>query len=290
MRPFRGAGGLLIGVVLAGVLAACGAGGFGADPTPPDLRIHTYVALGDGFTAAPYTGDTVGSDGCLRSDANYPALVAESLHVTQLHDVSCTRATTAALASGMKTGKDTGTIPPQFDALDADTDLVTLGMGIEDDDLLRSMFTICLTAPCAPDVPTAQSVLEDLDRLEQHLAEAVRKIQSKAPGSYIVLVGYPQITPTTGACDSLPRFAQTAGLDAANYVLNDINRRVQSVARQTGSGYVDVAKLSIGHELCSGDPWVHGAKARSGEAVPYHPLAAEQQAVAHQVEDLVESR
>jgi hypothetical protein len=287
----RAAGPLLV-VALTVVLTGCG-GGFSANPAPPpDQTIHSYVALGDGFAAAPYTGQTADDDGCLRSKENYPALVAEELDVEDFRDVSCTGATTDALTKKTKPAKGKDSVAPQLDAVTEDTDLVTIGMGIEDGDLLHSIFNICAAQPCAPGSVIYTAVLEDLDRATEAMTTALRDIQAKAPGAYIVVVGYPMLTaPPGSACNAFPtQPALPDGTDPVSYVLDKMNTQMRLAARQVGGGYVDVADLSADHVLCSDKPWVSDMKTKPGKEVAYHPLAAEQRAVAEQVATQVKER
>jgi hypothetical protein len=288
----RRAAGTLLVVALAVVLAACG-GGFSAAPPPPvDPGLHHYVALGDGFTAAPYTDATVGDDGCLRSSANYPVLVAAELGITDVRDVSCTGVATSALSKATEPTKGKPAVPAQLDAVGKDTDLVTIGIGIEDGGLLRKMFAVCLAQPCAPGSTNAQAVLDIVNQTESAVTDALRQIQAKAPNAYIVVVGYPLLTPPPdGACDAYPTQPTLPdGTDPVTYLLKDLNTKLESTARQTGSGYVDVAALAADHALCSTEPWVHGMTGKPGKAVAYHPLAAEQRAIAQQLASQVKER
>jgi hypothetical protein len=283
----RAAAPLLV-VALAGLLVGCG-GGFSSGPAKPaDDAIKTYVALGDGFTAAPYAGKTVGDDGCLRSDVNYPALLAKDLKIDTVKDVSCTGATTAAVTGETKPPGAKAAVKPQIDAVTSDADLVTLGLGIEDRDLLHDMFNICTAVPCG-DKASPQTILADVSSMSETLTSAVRAIQDRAPNASIVLVGYPALTPQSGDSDALPKLDQV-GLDSANLVLQSINHAIRDAARETGSGFLDVASLSAGHELCSGQPWVEGKKSEKGTSVAYHPLAPEQRAVADALAALVKTQ
>jgi hypothetical protein len=284
----RRAVGRLLVLTLAGLLAGCGGGFSSAPATPADNEIKIYVALGDGFTAAPYTGKTIGDDGCLRSDSNYPRLLAEDLHVDKLTDVSCTGATTAAIGSETTPPGSKRAVAAQLDSVTRDTDLVTIGLGIEDRGLLRDMFNVCTAVPCG-DKATPQTILGSMDSMSETLTAAVRAIQDRAPDALIVLVGYPSIAPDAGDCDALPKLNQV-GLDAANLVLQSINHSIRDAARATGASFFDVATISAGHELCSGEPWVSGKKAEKGESVAYHPLAPEQRAVSDGLATLVKTR
>ncbi|MFD0330792.1 LysR substrate-binding domain-containing protein [Streptacidiphilus monticola] len=130
----------LIAGVLAGTVALGGCqaaqvtrsqdGGPGA----PVRVTGPYVALGDSYTAGPRIPDATGTPvGCLRSDANYPHLVAKALGLsgsTQFRDVSCSSARVADLTRPQKTAD--GTNPPQLDALNSATRLVTVGIGGND--------------------------------------------------------------------------------------------------------------------------------------------------------------
>ncbi|MGY2876038.1 hypothetical protein ACVW00_003228 [Marmoricola sp. URHA0025 HA25] len=264
-------------VALAGVLAGCGGGFSSAPPSPSGETIRSYVALGDGFTAAPDGGGTAGDEGCQRSDTNYPAQLAEQLHVASFTDVSCVGATTASLTTTTRAASGGDTAPPQLDTVGHDTGLVTIGMGIEDRDLLSHVFEVCMAAPCGSKVQ-AQTVLDDIGAMGESLTAAVREVQDKASDAYIVLVGYPRISPDEASCDALPRLDPTA-LEVANRLLEEINREIRVAARATGAGFLDVARLSTGHELCSADPWVETTGARSAP-LEVRPVAAEQTAVA----------
>ena len=273
-------------LALTGLVAGCGGGFSSAPPSPPHQTVESYVALGDDFTAAAAAGASPGDDSCARSDKNYPSLVAEDLHIKSHRDVSCPGATTASITSKTDVTKDQS-VPPQIDAVDKDTDLVTMGIGLEDRDLVQHAFQICLATPCGSKI-LPQTVLSDLTAMSDALAAAVRAVQDKAPDSDIVVVGYPTIAPESGTCDDLPDVEQP-NLDAANQVLDEINRELRSTARETGASYLDVARLSTGHELCSGEPWVEAEKGKKGQPTTYRPVPAEQRAVADALIELVKS-
>src|SRR5580704_10687403 len=120
-RTGRGA---TITVSLAVVIGAVSIGGF---PTVTGAAGPTsYVALGDSYTAGPVIPTQQPTPlGCLRSDHNYPHLLATALQVTTFHDASCSGATTDNMTSPQNVTP--GPNPPQFDSLDANTQLVTIG-------------------------------------------------------------------------------------------------------------------------------------------------------------------
>ncbi|MFL6158603.1 MAG: SGNH/GDSL hydrolase family protein [Marmoricola sp.] len=286
-RTSRALTALVVAAVALGA-AACGKGGFGGtEPTPTSTAIKHYVALGDGFVAAPYTSATA-DETCLRSRDNYPAQVAKSLGTETVTDVSCTGASTESLTKPTKGASGKKKVPAQFGAVTADTDLITLGIGLEEDNLVEDMFHICASLPCGRDVP-ATPLVEHLKNFGDQITAAIRTVQNVAPKAYIVVVGYPQIMPPTGLCSELPKMTDDQ-LTYANVVLKSVNDQLQSAARQTGSGFVDVAALSTDHTVCATDPWVFGAKVAPGKGKPFLPRTAEQAAVAKAVVAQVRAR
>ena len=93
------AGGLL---ALTCVVATATAGS--ASPLPTRTEGVPYVALGDSSASGPLIPDQIDAN-CLRSNRNYPSLVATALDV-ELTDVSCSSATTANMTAPQ------GTAPP----------------------------------------------------------------------------------------------------------------------------------------------------------------------------------
>lgn len=279
---------LVVAASLALLVSGCGAGGFKSEQPVRDTAIHSYVALGDGFAAAPYVGKTTTKDGCLRGSGNYPAQVAEALEVEVLRDVTCVGATTKSLTSQTKPPGTSAKVAAQIAFVKRDTDLITLGAGIEDEGMLNALFRVCLQLPCVDRVPPPD--LQDrVNTIEDSLIEVVRKLQEKAPTAYIVIVGYPQLMPARDTCAGLPKL-NPFELDAAYFVLQKVNQAVRSAAQQTGSTFIDVARLTSDHHICSDDPWVHDKKSVAGKQQAYHPLAPEQDAVAAEIAVRVRSR
>src|ERR1700738_2192663 len=71
-----------------------------ASPTATTSR---YVALGDSFTSGPLIpNQRLDSLGCLRSDHNYPALLAARLKVGTFVDASCSGAQTTDMTAAQQ--------------------------------------------------------------------------------------------------------------------------------------------------------------------------------------------
>lgn len=252
-----------------------------AAPTPYD----EYVALGDSYTAAPLVPPTDTSTICLRSEVNYPALLADAMPGTRLTDVSCSGARTDNTTSA-QVGR-LGTVPPQFDALTTTTDLVTIGLGGNDEGLFATTLGTC--TKLAPSDPTGSpcgdaaeqhpgSVAATLQHIRTNLGDVVAGVRERSPDARILLVGYPQIIPASGTCDLLP--LATGDYPVARAVNEGLSEAVRLAAQDSGAEYVDLWGPSEGHDICAADPWINGRVTSVGRALAYHPLAVEQQAVA----------
>jgi hypothetical protein len=306
---------MVAGVVLLLVASGCGDGddpeasaapgspssSVSAQPDPsPDSplpapsttgTVASYVALGDSYTAAPGVPVTDTSNGCLRSDGNYPALIAKALGVSYV-DVSCGGASTTSLVGTQQTS--TGPVPPQFDALEESTELVTLGIGGNDLSLFSDLVSTCVQAsrPDAAGSPCHDALIAGgQDRLvrkirviEGRVTSAVRGIHDRAPEAEVVVVGYPQLAPAKGTCAELP-------LAAGDYpyvraIAARLGVALANAAREGDATYIDLLGPSRGHDICAGDEaWVNGIDSDLERAIAFHPFAVEQQAVAQLVLD-----
>ncbi len=287
----------LAAAALAGalLLGACSSAAEPADPAAdaadllPGPSYEKYVALGDSFTAAPLVPTTDLADGCLRSDGNYPSLVAAELDVAELVDVSCSGADTRDLQRRQRTVGD-ATVPPQLRALDRDTDLVTLGIGGNDFDLFATLVQTCSSlgaddpagSPCATELEgRGVDLVARTERIGARVESAVERIRRRAPEADVVLVGYPRIAPESGRCQALP-FAEGDYAFGAE-VSRALNAALEDAAGRAGAGFVDMHAASEGHDVCSDDAWVNGHRTVRGEALAFHPFAAGMEAVAAEV-------
>ena len=286
----------LLVVALLG-LSGCGTDGAttGSDGIPGGSAssartIHRFVALGDSYTAAPYVYLTDVANGCLRSNGNYPALLAQRLGVAKHVDVSCSGATSKDLFGRQGTFQQQ-TVPPQLAAVTRDTDLVTLGIGGNDFGLFGSLVGTCpISGPqgriFAPSdgVRCGQVDLRkasaDVRRIGALITRDLRAIHRKAPEATVVLVGYPRILDPSRSCPKVLPVAprDTIALDA---VTRSLSRQMRAAADRTGSVFVDLYAASKGHDVCAGkDAWVNGVRTDTSRAAALHPFAEEQRAAA----------
>ena len=258
-------------------------------PAAAPTEYDQYVALGDSYTAAPLVPPTDTSTICLRSGVNYPALVAKAMPGTTLTDVSCSGASTANAVHPQ--GGGNGAVPPQLDALQRTTDLVTIGLGGNDENLFAGVLGSCVRlaqrAPAGRPCTRAAERRDDLDRIlddiRGHVAAVVDGVRTRSPHARVVVVGYPQIVPESGTCDDLP--IATGDYAFARRVNEGLTRAVERGAADADADYVDVWEATAGHDICADDPWINGRVTSVGRALAYHPLAVEQEHVAQLVLD-----
>jgi lysophospholipase L1-like esterase len=265
-------------VVLGALLPATAA----ADPSSRQPPAANYVALGDSYAAGPLIPLQTGAPaGCLRSNRNYPALVAETLGMAEFTDVSCSGATTEHLAG--QQGVPLGVNPPQLDALTGEVDLVTLTIGGNDIGF-GSIITECarrsptqpLGAACR-DFFTAGGTDQLAERIEgtaPKIAEALSEVERRSPDARVLLVGYPAILPDSGP-GCFPVVPFSAG-DVAylRETEKDLNAMLEREADEADVDYVDTYTPTIGHDVCQlpGVKWIEGL-VPTAPAAPVHPNA-----------------
>ena len=268
---------------------ACTSGSPRTPTATAEPPFRTYVALGDPFSAGPLipTSDLAG--GCLRSDHNYPSLVAERLRVDTFVDVTCSGAQTADLVRPQRPFEDSR-IPAQLRAVTADTDLVTIGIGGNDLDLFGTLVQTCTSlrvsdpagSPCArrladrgPDLAAATRVISD------RVTTSLRAIHAKAPEATVLLVGYLRLVPDRGSCGRLP--LAKGDYAEGRRISRVLDRALAQAARRAAVRFVDMYDASRGHDVCSDEPWVNGRTTYQERALAYHPFAAGMRADAEQV-------
>lgn len=271
-------------LLLAGLATAGCSTDAPAKVAPPE---QVYVALGDSYTAAPLVPPTDTSNGCLRSAKNYPSLVAADLTGTTLIDVSCSGADSTSMIGVQGTGSQSQ--PPQFDALSDVTDLVTVSIGGNDFNLFGTLVGVCTSlrdsdptgSPCRDKLTGGgkDQLAKALRQIRGHVTAIATGIADRAPNARMIVVGYPAILPRTGSCpDRLPLAA--GDVDYVRSIGLGLVKAVKQGARAADAEYADVYRATRGHDICSDDPWINGKITDASKALAYHPLAAEQQAVA----------
>lgn len=295
---------ILLVLALPTALAACSA------PSAPSHRVEAsknhgrsivagdeYVAIGDSYTAAPYTGQTVANDGCIQSATNYPHQVAAALGL-KLVDVSCGGAVTGSI-TGSQTSSTGEVKPPQIDAVTPKTALVTVSIGGNDGKVIAGLTTTCLAVakmavakitgdhPCSTmDTVAHKTRAGTADRIitmEKNLVAALRAIIKRAPHARVVVVGYPHTMPSAPCAEYPLAAGDTAWATRVNKELVSAQRHA---AAAVGAEFMDMYDVSAGHDICSADPWAAGEQP-TGAAAPFHPYPVEQAQVAAALEKLL---
>ncbi|CAM5342680.1 SGNH/GDSL hydrolase family protein [Streptomyces viridifaciens] len=286
----------------------------------PATRAGTlkWAALGDSYTAGiiEATGAlTAPQDGCARTTGSYPELIRRDLGSgADLRNVSCSGAATPDVYANKQSpngrplpplGTDPNApyppVPPQVDAVDPDTQVITVGIGGNDlgfaeilkDCIELGAARLGLGTPCK-DKYDAQ-LPGRLDRLRTGYNAMLGALQTKAPSARIYTVGYPHLIPENAhLCryGSLPQFATfTAGdlVWARTRILEPLNLVVEQATSAQQDTYVDLYAGSAGHSVCDGDHWLDGVLT---SVVPLryavvHPNAEGQAFAATQVENTV---
>jgi lysophospholipase L1-like esterase len=272
----------VLGALLGLLVAGCGRSGSGA--------ADEYVAMGDSYSSGAGIAPVTDAP-CNRSSKNYASLVAERLGYS-LTDVTCGGAATADL-SRAQPGTGNG---PQLDALGTSTRLVTLTLGLNDDNVSYGLLYSCLstsgqpTSACQQLVGTPQSAVQaEVTGLAARVRTALDAIRSRAPKARVVLVGYPRILPDVGDCpDRLPLVQPMEA--RLRQAMRSISEAWARAAHDAGADFVDTWTMSAGHDVCSEHPWVNGSTWAADRAAPLHPFPAFHQAVADAIVKLLKRR
>ena len=280
LRPRPTAADRLIAVVLAALTIA----GVVA-PSAGAVTSETYVAIGDSYTAGPFIPHQLhGPPGCLRSDHNYPHLVARARQ-SALRDVSCSGAETDDLSWPQRVHG--GPNPPQLDALDGAVDTVTLQIGGNDIGFSE------ILQQCASPLPVGTPCRDryargGVDELSRRIAATSPKVDAalaaarrRSPGARLFVVGYPAILPEwhPGCWPVMP--IAPGDVPYLRDKEKELNAMLAGRAAAAGGTYVDVYGPSVGHDACQlpGTRWVEPVVPLS-PAAPVHPNALGMRAMA----------
>ncbi|MDQ3725730.1 MAG: SGNH/GDSL hydrolase family protein [Actinomycetota bacterium] len=245
-----------------------------------------YVALGDSYSAASgvLPPDPAAPFQCLRSLRNYPHVIAKATGA-QLTDVTCGAAETKDFFEPQYDG-----VAPQLDAVKAGTQLVTMTIGGNDSGVFINAIVSCGSAGLStlgqgsPCKDRYGSSFEDTIRTTTYpaLVRALKAVKAKAPKARVAILGYPWIMPASGGCfDKMPVAAgDVPYLRGIQATLNDAVRRA---AKATGAIYVNLNRVSEGHDACQpiGVRWVEPVLQTTNPVV-VHPNALGEREMARQ--------
>lgn len=181
-------------------------------------------------------------------------------------------------------------VPPQLDAVTVDTELVTMTIGGNDSGVFVDSLVQCGRAGLStagqgsPCKDRYGSSFEDTIRTTTYpsLVNALREVRAAAPQAEVAILGYPWILPSTGGCfDRMP--VAEGDVPYLRGVQATLNDAVKRAAEATGATYVNMNKVSDGHDACQplGVRWIEPVL-QSTNPVVVHPNALGEQQMAAQ--------
>lgn len=232
-----------------------------AEAMQESLEGGRYVAIGSSFAAGPMLPPPKpGAPArCGQSMNNYPTLLAERLGMV-LVDRTCSGARTEHVLGPW------GDIPPQIEAVDEATRLVTVTIGGNDLNYIGNLFAAVCQNRARETVGTGQKVRPcpafripteaDYFRVEKQMNEIARRVRVAAPRARLVFVQY--LTPLPSRlCTVTPVTEREAA------VVHRIGTRLAEitgrVALQNGAIVVEMNQSSATHTPCDAEPWMIGS-------------------------------
>lgn len=267
-----------------------------------------YVALGDSYAAVGRISPGAWGAGpvaCVRTDDAYPTTVARDLGVGTFVNASCGGAVTEDFWEPNEGA------PPQLDALNAGTDLVSMTIGGNDVGF-GAVILACAARPLADDsglLPVADLAATEisegfdasagcadvidrqaaaaLETLDADLDPVYDEIARRSPDADVITVGYLSAIPdeetirASPACAPLLAASETER-DKMRFFQDEINRVVREAAERNGATVV--IPDEPGHSMCApaADRWVDLTGVETG-AAPVHPTTSGHAHVANRV-------
>jgi len=216
-----------------------------------------YVALGDSYSSGVGAGNYTSSSGsCDRSTNAYSALWAAAHAPASYISVACSGATTTSVLNS------------QLSALSSATTLVSITVGGNDVGFATIMQTCAVdgTTDCVNAVQAAENTANT--RLPGLLDSVYNAIRAAAPNARVVVLDYPVFYQLNTFCLGLSATSH-AKIDEGINLLDGI---LSSAAGRHGFRFADVRSIFVGHQLCSGDKWLHALNVFD-ITESYHPTA-----------------
>lgn len=261
-------------------------------PSPTNTRPPkqlNYVAMGDSVAAEPDVPDPAPPPGCQKSTNNYPSVLARRIKPTNFVDVTCSGATAADITSREQPTSD-GTEPPQIDAVNAGTTLITVTVGGNDVGLAfdaSQCWAASIESPPCKDKFVTNGVDSISAAIDAHMpvwAAMIDDIRANAPSARIILVGYPTYIRPGGCFADQPVLPEDADYFQAK--VNELDDRQKQLADDKAISYFDTRPLSVGHDMCAApkERYVEGF-ITANPAAPLHPNAMGAAAIGNALAD-----
>jgi hypothetical protein len=219
-----------------------------------------YVALGDSYSSGDGAGNYYSDSGsCLRSPNAYPALWAAAHSPSSFNFVACAGAKVPDVESS------------QLSAVTSATSLISITIGGNDIGFSSVMQTCVLGSDS--DCENAVTAAENQARtsLAPALSGLFSQIRGRAPSAHVDVLDYPHLYDLSAwfciGLDSTKHQVLNQGADVLDGVIS-------TATSNAGFTFADVRSQFSGHELCSGDGWLHSVTYPIDES--YHPTATGQ--------------
>jgi lysophospholipase L1-like esterase len=259
---------------------------------PATAAPQAYVALGDSYAAGPVIPAQIEPYGCMKSDHNYAHLSAPRFPFPAFRDPTCSGATTNHMTTSQ--GVSPGPNPPQFDSLDADSQIVSLQIGGNDigfSGIAKDCFSLTPTgsptapsgSPCKDKYNAAgyDEVTKRINDTAPKVASVIQGIHTRSPAARVFVVNYSAILPHTGG-GCWPQLPLAEGdVPWLRDKQVELNTMIANQAAANAATVVDVYAASVGHDACALPTvrWIEPATP-SSPAAPVHPNIWGMQAMA----------
>ncbi len=274
VRALRRLSVMTIALAVGGAVAAPTASAASAAPAPRPL-----VALGDSYSSGEANPPfDPAAPGCDRSPNAWPVLSAALLGRPAVN-LACSGAQTKDVVNVYK-GQ-----PAQVDALKAVRPrprIVTITIGGNDAGF-STVTGACVVTNCVETGAVAAAKVTILTVLPERLVDTYRAVRKAAPGSKLVVVGYPRLFPRSQAAVTGCPWLDDDERKALNAAGDLLNLTIRISAWRAGARYVDVSNTLAGHELCTKESWIFPIGVGTAPQYWAHPILPGQQAIAARV-------
>jgi hypothetical protein len=235
----------------------------------------TYVALGDSFQSGEGAydyepGTDTETNKCHRSAHAYSRqLVRDGVVDLDLDFGACSGAVIDDLpVSSWPDAPPYNDGISQYDRLDEDTKLVTIGIGGNDVEF-GPVLEACIKETILVGLRSCESVSGDrvseniLNLVTRDPTTGLNKLQTvydevrrRAPYARVLVVGYPRFYVEGGATDNAFGLCSGVRITDQRWINEQIelfDRAIGASARSAGAEYVNIYDTPAGHELCSGN-------------------------------------
>jgi lysophospholipase L1-like esterase len=157
-------------------------------------------------------------------------------------------------------------------ALSASTDLVSITVGGNDSGFAPTVITCVLASDSGCTAAVRRARASITGTLPARLDTVYAAVRERAPDARVVVLAYPRLFDTAGACPGGMSLVKRRALNAAADELAEV---VRARAANAGFVFADVRAAFEGHGICARTPWVHGVSVLR-PADSFHPTATGQ--------------